>query len=61
MTPQILLIIFLVVVGLIWLVTKNKEEKKTVNVRPYKKTITVKGYSRSKSKPKKKNRSSGKR
>jgi hypothetical protein len=55
------LIIFLTIVGIILFITRNKEEKKNTNVRSYKKTITVKGHSRSKPKQKSKNRRSSKR
>ncbi|NJM23971.1 MAG: hypothetical protein HC907_38025 [Richelia sp. SM1_7_0] len=56
-----LLIILLIVAGIIWFTTKNKEDKKTTDVRSHKRTITVKGHSRSKPKHKSKNRRSGKR
>lgn len=57
------LIIALIIAGIIWFIIKNKEEEKTTPVRSHKRTITVKGHSRSKpkSKPKSKNRRSGKR
>jgi hypothetical protein len=58
LTPLVVLII---IAGIIWFITKNKEEKKTTNVRSYKRTITVKGHSRSKPKAKKKSRRNGKR
>lgn len=54
-------VIFLIIAGIILLLTRKKKEKETSYVRPYKKTITVKGHSRSKSKTKSKNRRSGKR
>jgi hypothetical protein len=55
------LIIVLIIAGIIWFITKNKEDEKTTPVRSHKRTITVKGHSRSKPKPKSKNRRSGKR
>jgi hypothetical protein len=56
-----LFIILLIIAGIIWIVTKKKEDKKIINVRPYKKTITIKGHSRSQPKTKSKKRRSGKR
>jgi hypothetical protein len=53
--------IVLIIAGIILFITKNKKQEKTINVRPYKKTITVRGHSKSKPKPKSKNRRSGKR
>ncbi|NMF61356.1 hypothetical protein DP113_29695 [Brasilonema octagenarum UFV-E1] len=56
-----LFVIVLIIAGIILLVTGKKKEKETSYVRPYKKTITVPGHSRSKPKNKRKNRRSGKR
>jgi hypothetical protein len=57
------LVFGLIIAGIIWFVTRKKKEEKTINVRPYKRTITVKGHSKSKPKPKakSKNRRSVKR
>ncbi|RAM50985.1 MAG: hypothetical protein C6Y22_14120 [Hapalosiphonaceae cyanobacterium JJU2] len=55
------LVVFIIIAGIIWFIARNKDEKKTINVRSHKRTITVKGHSRNKPKAKKKNRRSGRR
>lgn len=56
-------IVILIIVGIVLFVTRNKEEKKPISVRTHKRTITVKGHSRSNpnNKAKSKKRRSSKR
>jgi len=59
LTP-FLIVIFLIAAGIIWFIIKRKQEKKTTNVRPYTRTITVPGHKRNQPKSKRKNRRSSK-
>ena len=56
-----ILVILLIAAGIVLFLTRKKQEKETIQVRPYTKMVTVKGHSRSKSKDKKKKRRSSKR